>query len=130
VGDFLATFHRAHDKRYGYADAARAAEIVNVRARVIGLTKKPELERTGIATRSGNAPAVEMRRALFGGRALQTKVHERAKLHRGNQIVGPAIVSEYSATTVVPPGWRGSVDPWGNLILSPRAGRKGTGRQE
>lgn len=128
AGDFLAAFHRAHDKRYGYADPARAAEIVNVRARMIGLTKKPELERAGGASRSASAPVAEIWRALFVGRAFQTKVYERAQLQRGHQIIGPAIVSEYSATTVVPPGWSGTVDAWGNLILSPRTRRKGIGR--
>ena len=30
---------------------------------------------------------------------------------------GPAIVEQFDATTVVPPGWQASVDRYGNLIL-------------
>jgi N-methylhydantoinase A len=121
-GDFLAAFHKAHERRYGYADAARAVEVVNVRARLIGLTDQPQLDRPRRSWRSGFAPIVETRRALFAGRAYQTRVYDRARLAPDQKFSGPAIVSEYSATTVVPPGWRGTVDSWGNLILT-QAGR-------
>jgi N-methylhydantoinase A len=128
AGDFLGAFHRAHDRRYGYADTTRAAEIVNVRARVIGVTEKPRLDRVGGSARKVSAPIVETRRAMFGGRVFDTRVYDRSQLQRGHQVSGPAIVSEYSATTVVPPGWRGTVDGWGNLVLSLAARQKGTGR--
>ena len=121
-GDFLAAFHAAHERRYGYADPARAVEVVNVRARLIGLTDQPQLDRPRRSSRAKAAATVETRRALFGGRAHQTRVYDRALLSPGQKFVGPAIVSEYSATTIVPPGWRGVVDSWGNLILT-QAGR-------
>jgi N-methylhydantoinase A len=121
-GDFLGAFHKAHEKRYGYADEARAVEVVNVRARLIGLTDQPQLDRPRPPARGGTTPVVETRRALFAGRACQTRVYDRAQLTPGRKFSGPAIVSEYSATTVVPPGWRGVVDSWGNLILK-QAGR-------
>jgi len=41
-------------------------------------------------------------------------------LQAGNRIPGPAIVTEYSATTVIPPQWTGHADSYGNLILEPR----------
>ncbi len=36
----------------------------------------------------------------------------------GYRFAGPAIVTEYSATTVVPPGWRARVDAFENLVLT------------
>jgi N-methylhydantoinase A len=116
-GDFLAAFHKAHERRYGYSDAARATEVVNVRARLIGLTDQPRLDRPRSLRRSASPKNVETRRALFGGRAFQTRVYDRALLRPGEKITGPAIISEYSATTVMPPGWRSKVDAWGNLVL-------------
>ncbi|HXQ98292.1 MAG TPA: hydantoinase/oxoprolinase family protein [Candidatus Limnocylindrales bacterium] len=118
AGDFLAAFHRAHDQRYGYSDTARSAEVVNVRTRVIGLTSKPQLDRMRASGRSSAGAIVESRSAIFGGRAVPTRVFDRAQLSPGSPFSGPAIVSEYSATTVVAPGWRGKLDSWGNLILS------------
>ena len=41
----------------------------------------------------------------------------RDALGRGYAARGPLIVCEYSATTVVPPGWRMTVDAVGGLLL-------------
>jgi N-methylhydantoinase A len=42
-------------------------------------------------------------------------VWERERLPEGGGLAGPAIVEEFGATTVMPPGWRGAVDGHGNL---------------
>ena len=36
----------------------------------------------------------------------------------GNRIAGPALVVQLDTTTVVPPGWQGEVDAYGNLLLT------------
>ena len=55
--------------------------------------------------------------AYFEGRRLPTDFFVREQLQPGNRIVGPAVIAEYSATTVVPPGWRARLDPYENLLL-------------
>jgi N-methylhydantoinase A len=117
AGDFAAAFHRGHERRYGYADPARPTEVVNVRARLIGATPKPALTRLPRGGPGAAAAIAGRRRTVFAGRALRAPVYERAELRAGNRLAGPASVSEYSATTVVPPGWRARVDAYGNLIL-------------
>jgi N-methylhydantoinase A len=62
----------------------------------------------------------EKNTAIFSGRKYPTTIYERTKLQAGHRIAGPAIVTEYSATTVIPPRWTGRVDPYGNIILEPR----------
>jgi N-methylhydantoinase A len=119
-GDFLKEFHRAHQRRYGYSNPAKAAEVVNVRARLIGATPKPEMPRKRSGRAEAKAAVVDVRRAFFGGKPLATPVYNREKLHAGHRFVGPAIIAEYSATTVVPPGWRARVDAFENLLLTPR----------
>jgi len=42
-------------------------------------------------------------------------VWERERLPERAPLRGPAIVEEFGATTIVPPGWRGEVDDHGNL---------------
>ena len=49
---------------------------------------------------------------------LPTNFYRREALRPGNQIVGPAIVTEFSATTVVPPDFSAVVDAYQNLILT------------
>jgi N-methylhydantoinase A/oxoprolinase/acetone carboxylase beta subunit len=38
-------------------------------------------------------------------------------LRAGNRLTGPAVVGEYSATTLVPLGWHARVDRNENLLL-------------
>jgi N-methylhydantoinase A len=44
-------------------------------------------------------------------------VWERERLPERAQVIGPAIVEEFGATTVVLPGWRGALDALGNIKL-------------
>jgi len=52
--------------------------------------------------------------------ATETTLYERDRLPIGAMLDGPAIVEQFDATTVVPAGWQGAVDGFGNLILSRR----------
>jgi len=117
-GDFVSAFHRAHDRRYGYADPARPVEVVTVRARLSGQTPKPALPRSRQAGANARAAIVGTRRAYFSRRAFDTPIYERRRLRHGNRFRGPAIVMEYSATTVLPPGWVARVDGHESLVLS------------
>lgn len=119
-GDFLRAFHRAHEKRYGYFDAARTCEIVTIRARFAGRTPKPALPKLKQGGSDPSAARVSITPVLFRGRPKRTAIYDRAALLAGNRIFGPAVVTEYSATTFIPPDWRCRVDPSGNLILEPR----------
>lgn len=118
AGDFLAAFHRAHERRYGYADPARPVEIVNVRLRLAGRTPKPELPRRRLGPASPRAARIGERDAVFSGRRRRVSIFARERLRAGMRLAGPAIVPEYSATTVVPPGWRCRVDALENLVLT------------
>ena len=118
AGDYLAAFHHTHERRYGYSDSARQAEVVNIRVRAIGITAKPELDRMPSRRKNSAVPSKETRQTYFSGRKYLTTLYDRSNLPAGAAIKGPAIVTEYSATTVVPPGWSGRVDGWGNLVLN------------
>jgi len=119
-GDFCAAFHRAHEQRHGYHDRERKIEVVNVRCRFIGLTGKPKLPRIA-RPNPGEAPRpFERVRCGFGEKFLPTGLYQREDLRAGHQVRGPAVVAEYSATTLVPPGWKLRVDAFGNLLLTER----------
>jgi N-methylhydantoinase A len=49
-------------------------------------------------------------------------IYDRAKLHAGLQVEGPAIVGEMDSTTVVLPGYIAAVDTVGNLLINPASG--------
>lgn len=114
---FIAEFHRAHEKRYGYSDPERAVEVVNVRIRAIGATPKPALAKIPSGSASARASLAGEQQVLFKGKRLNTLIYDRGRMRAGYRISGPAIVSEYSATTVVSPGWLARVDVYGNLVM-------------
>jgi N-methylhydantoinase A/oxoprolinase/acetone carboxylase beta subunit len=49
---------------------------------------------------------------------IDATLYERDRLDIGAVVAGPAIVEQFDATTVIPPGWSGKVDGYGNLILA------------
>jgi N-methylhydantoinase A len=119
AGDFVAAFHRAHEKRYGYFDSGRACEVVSIRARFTGRTPKLALPKLKFGGPNPAPALVSKCPVLFHGRRKLTPIYDRARLRAANRIPGPAIVTEYSATTLIPPEWSGRVDRNGNLILEP-----------
>jgi N-methylhydantoinase A len=126
AGDFVAAYHRAHEARYGYHEAKRTVEIVNLRVRATGVTEKPGLRKIAATKPAATGPqkpsAIE---CVLDGRACRAVLIARDDLRRGDSLSGPAVLSEYSATTLVPHGWTGRVDPYGQILLTPKRGARG-----
>ena len=51
-----------------------------------------------------------------GATPYTTSVYAREALPPGVTLAGPAIVTQYDTTTVLPPGWHARVDAVGDLI--------------
>jgi N-methylhydantoinase A len=111
----LPRFHAEHKRRYGYSSPEREVEIVTVRMR--GRVASPEkLSRLKISEEQGNLrPASAM--VHFGGKRHKTRIIPRASIMAGKRLRGPAIITEYSATTAVPPGLSFHKDQAGNLLI-------------
>ncbi|HEU5323981.1 MAG TPA: hydantoinase/oxoprolinase family protein, partial [Methylomirabilota bacterium] len=110
-----AAFHRCHQAMYGHADPTATIELVNARLSAYGVVAKPAPERHGADAAVREAALIERRAVRFDGAAHDCPVWERERLPGDAELRGPAIVEEFGATTVVPPGWRGAVDGHGNL---------------
>jgi N-methylhydantoinase A len=57
------------------------------------------------------------RPVYFDGRFFDTPIYDRQALVAGDRLRGPAIVTEYSSATIVPPGDSLHVDVLDNLII-------------
>jgi N-methylhydantoinase A len=57
------------------------------------------------------------RHVWLGGKRVKTRIYDREKLGPGQVVEGPAIIGEYSSTTLVPPNSRCVVDPYLNLVI-------------
>ncbi len=115
--DYEAAFHRLHDQRYGYADPERATEVVNVRVRAVAAARTIDLPRAAVDDADASAAVIGEQAMFCGGREMAAKLVDRDLLRPGNSFAGPALVVEYSTTTVVPDGVDCRVDEWFNLIL-------------
>jgi N-methylhydantoinase A len=111
-------FHDKHKATYGYKDPGRPVEIVNLRLLARGKREKPTLSgpRQPSKGREKKVFAGE-KRVVFSGDEISTPVLAREDILPGERFKGPAIVVEYSSTTVIPPFARGYADDHGNLIL-------------
>jgi N-methylhydantoinase A len=130
--NLLREFEREHQRRYGYVHSNREVELVTLRLRAVVKTPRPRASAaratekvhvgTGTLARSGRAPLGSLSApevpVLFNGKKLKTKIYSRDNLRPGKKYSGPAIITEYSATTVVPPGKRFHLDLPGNLIIT------------
>src|ERR1022692_119142 len=121
--NLLRDFEREHHRRYGYIHPSREVELVTLRLRAIlratrthvgtaalGRPSRAKLERLS----SSSTPV------LFDGKKLETKIYSRDDLKPGKKYLGPAIITEYSATTVIPPGKHFHLDRASNLIVTIR----------
>jgi N-methylhydantoinase A len=122
-GGLIAAFRRQHERRYGYSYPAREIELVTLRLRVT--MKSPQssprvahLDRASRAKRGGLDP--ERASICFGGKYIKATICDRDSLQPGRKYRGAAVVTEYSATTVVPPGRRFWLDQTGNLLIQIR----------
>jgi N-methylhydantoinase A len=113
--DVLKRFHAEHKRRYGYSSPERDVEIVTVRMR--GRVASPEkLSRLKIKEEERRLKASNQM-VYFGGRRYKTQTIPRSSIQQGRRYRGPAIITEYSATTVVPPGHSLRKDQAGNLLI-------------
>jgi len=112
-----AAFERCHRERFGfiYDDKAQIVEAVSVE--VVGVTQ----------TINDPVQALEPDRPVqltahvriySNGSWHETPVLQRCDLLPGAQVTGPAIVIEPTSTTVIEPGWEGTVSARNHLILT------------
>lgn len=113
-------FSREHQRRYGYTHQ-REIELVTLRLRAVLKTKDKIVTGSTRRPAHGRKDPSGVTPAWFDGKKLTTRIYEREQLRSGTKYSGPAIVAEYSATTVIPPGVRFHPDQARNLIISLRS---------
>jgi N-methylhydantoinase A len=128
TNDLLKKFEEEHHRRYGYAHPTREVELVTLRLRAVLKSSSREAKSnhvgTGAFARPSQAklgsPFTPKAPVQFGSKKLATPIHSRETLKPGKPHSGPAIITEYSATTVIPPNTRFHLDPAANLIVTIR----------
>ena len=122
AGNIMARFHQAHQRRYGYHHPGREIELVTIRLRsrlpipALSIRSKSLPHRMAAKSSTQSSP-LESSQIFFNGENIMTPVFERAELLPGQKMKGPAVITEYSATTVIPPLKKFWVDASENLVI-------------
>jgi N-methylhydantoinase A len=129
TGHVLRDFRSGHQRRYGYNYPTREVELVTLRLRATIKSQQSSMAKGNISGHVGTVAPARPGRAkpgkssadrvpvLFSGKKLASAILSRDALAIGKKYSGPAVVTEYSATTVVPPGMKFQTDRAGNLII-------------
>lgn len=115
-----AEFDRAHKIEYGY-EMEDPVEITTLRIRAVGQLPKPK-PRPGVEKGRNAAGAHKgIRRVVHraSGGGSDWAVYDRDLLAPGNHLVGPAIIEEAAATTLVPESYEALVEQEGYLVITP-----------
>jgi N-methylhydantoinase A len=124
--NLLRDFQQEHHRRYGYTHPNREVELVTLRLRATVKSAESNVSTAHVGTaapgRPGRAklgrPSSITTPVLFDGKKHAAKIYSRDELQSERDYRGPAIITEYSATTVIPPGKSLYIDRASNLIIS------------
>jgi N-methylhydantoinase A len=114
-------FHGQHDSRYGHAAPDQSIEIVNLRLIVTVPRMQDAILRWLSEPWRAEPPAPEQTRPVIfddPARPETARILWRPALAAGSEIVGPAVIEEPNATTLLPPGDRAIIDGAGNIVIT------------
>jgi N-methylhydantoinase A len=111
-------FDTRHQELYGF-QVESPVEIVNLR--VIGIGQVADIKPPKMVEESPDASAAmtDERPVYFDKKSHTTAVYERNILKAGNEIAGPALISQTDSTTLVHPDHLARIDEYLNLVISP-----------
>jgi len=115
---FIADFKEVHERNYGF-NIDSDIEVVNLRVVGIGQVRKVELPKYPKTTEPVENAKYEVHKAWFDGKPIETPIYDRDKLGPGHEIPGPAIITQKDSTTVILPGYYGTVDDYLNILIYP-----------
>jgi N-methylhydantoinase A len=116
----LARFHDEHERLYGYCyrdDPTQSVEWVNLRATGIGPITRPDVRELPGGNGNPGRAQTGQRDVHFEGAWHSAALYDRAGLHAGDEVRGPAVVEEYGSTLPLAPGFVGRVDGRANIVV-------------
>ncbi len=108
-------FFAEHRRAYGHYDPDAPIEIINLRLTAIGRLQRTLAMQDGRrvqGAKSGNRPIW-----FDDGGAIDSAVWHRRDVAPGTALAGPAVVEQFDATTLIPPGATAHIDDASNMIV-------------
>jgi N-methylhydantoinase A len=117
VGEMVASFHDAYERRNGNRFTAFPVQGVTYRVQMIVPTPKVAYEKIEARGTRRPVPSGQVRLRYLYGDELAADEYERQDLRPGDTILGPSIIRESMSTTFVPPGRSLAVGDYGELVV-------------
>jgi N-methylhydantoinase A len=118
LAEARARFDDAHERGYTYK-LPHDVQIVNFHIVGYALVDKLELPKIPVSRAPASSAIRGRRKVDFEQHGqVETPIYERLALGAGAELVGPAILQEQAATTVVPPDKKVRVDEYGNVRVA------------
>jgi 5-oxoprolinase (ATP-hydrolysing) len=116
--EMTAAFEAEYARRFSFLMRDKPVLVEAVSVEVTGGQQEGGTEGESLPRSGEKTPEPAARVPLFtGGAWEEVDLHERGRLMPGHTIMGPAILTEELATTVIEPGWRAQVTERGDLLL-------------
>lgn len=109
-------FHAEHHRLYGHADTEAPIQIIAINLVVTGHSAKPTLPKGTLQRRDLRADKTMT--AHLDGAQCDVALFSRSDLTPGTCFASPCVIAQDDTTTIVPAGFTGTVDAYGNLILT------------
>lgn len=113
--DVRRAFEEAHRARFGFIFPGEALIVEAAQVEAIG--KAVDAEIPAPAAHEAKRDPLGVHPMFSGGQWRNTPFLDRASIADGAKVIGPAVVVESGATTVVEPGWRAVAGTAGCLVL-------------
>ena len=113
------SFEAAHQQMYGYIAPEEPMQIVTFRLEATGLVRPVEMRAHPNAVTALDKAVLTKRDVWLAETKQFTScpVYDRDKLGPGHDIMGPAIIEQMDATTVVLPDQTATIDAYLNIIV-------------
>lgn len=109
-------FTAAYRRLYSFS-TDDTVQIVNFGLSAIGDIVYPKLTEEEPGSQDASDAVIGSRSVWEDGQFTDYTLYDRAKLHAGNVIPGPAIVEQMDSTTVILPGQKAAVDRYQNMLI-------------
>jgi N-methylhydantoinase A len=117
--ELVKRFHGEHARLYGYARPQAPVEFVNYRLAAIGRVPKAAVPRVARRAAGDSVKPIAQRAVCFKEtrQFVTCPIYDRVDLTADDSLVGPAIIEQMDATTLIPPDLSVRVDEFGNLLI-------------